>query len=289
MFDGFEVRDIAASGSVIRARVGGDASAPPVLLLHGFPQTHAMWHRVAAELGGEYRIVAADLRGYGQSVAHDGDFSFRAMAEDMVEVMAFLGHDRFHVIAHDRGARTAHRMVLDAPERVASVVLLDILPTVDVWRLMDRWLGLRYYHWMFLAQPGDMPRRLISGDPILFLHSAFAGLSGSLDMFDGEALADYERAARNPDVVAAWCDDYTAAATVDLELDREDSGRVSDVPALLLWGSRGVVGAQVDPLECWRAWFPGLTGHEIDAGHFLVEERPDAVIPVLRIHLDSQA
>jgi haloacetate dehalogenase len=283
VFDGFEIRRIEVPGAVIHARTGGDGS--PVLLLHGYPQTHAMWHRVAADLAADHVVIAPDLRGYGDSVALENDYSFRAMARDMVEVMAALGHTRFHVISHDRGARTAHRMLLDSPAQVASIALLDILPTLDVWRLMDQWLGMRYYHWLFLAQPGDMPRHLISQDPITFLHATLAGLAGSLDIFDSRALAEYERAARNPSVVTAWCEDYAAGATVDLEQDRQDLGRAMHLPSLLLWGERGVVGAQTDPLAAWRTWLPDITGHSVDAGHFLVEERPDAVIPALRAHL----
>jgi len=283
LFPGFETRSFDTGEAEIFARIGG--SGPPVALLHGYPQTHAMWHRVAGDLAADHLVVAPDLRGYGDSLALDGDYSFRAMARDMVAVMAALGHDSFHVVSHDRGARTAHRMLLDSADRVASVVLLDILPTLDVWRLMDRWLAMRYFHWLFLAQPGDMPRRLISQDPITFLHATLAGLAGSLDVFDPEALAEYERAARNPSVVAAWCGDYAAGATVDPEHDRQDLGRTRSLPSLLLWGEHGVVGARTDPVTAWRAWLPDITGRPVDAGHFLVEERPDVVLPALRNHL----
>ncbi|MCI5076522.1 alpha/beta hydrolase [Oricola sp.] len=282
MFAGFEEIDVALDGATIHARVGG--AGEPLLLLHGYPQTHAMWHGIAEDLARSHRVVVADLRGYGDSLAHDGDFTFRAMARDQVALMAHLGHESFHVVSHDRGARTAHRMVLDHESAVRSLVLMDILPTLDAWRTMDDWLARRYFHWLFLSQPGDMPRRLISGDPILFLHSALAGLSASLDMFDPDALAEYERAARKPDVVAAWCGDYTAAATSDLDHDRADLGRTSAVPCLVLWGARGVVAHHIDPLDAWRAWFPAVTGHAIDTGHFLVEERPADVLAALNAH-----
>ena len=285
MFQGFDEADIPVEGATIRARVGG--SGAPLLLLHGYPQTHAMWHRIAARLACSHRVVVPDLRGYGDSTARDGDFSFRAMARDQVAVMRHLGHARYHVVAHDRGARAAHRMVLDHPEAVQSVALLDILPTLEVWRTMDDRLAWRYYHWLFLSQPGEMPRRLINGDPVTFLHSALSGLSGPPDMFAPEALAEYERAARNPAVVAAWCGDYTAAATVDLEHDRVDLGRTRPIPCLVLWGGRGAVAYHPDPLGAWRAWFPHAQGHVLDAGHFLAEERPDEVLAAIEDHLNA--
>ena len=285
MFEGFRRHTVEVEGARIHARVGGDG--PPVLLLHGYPQTHAMWHGIAPRLGEAFTVVAADLRGYGDSRALDGDFTFRAMAADMVQLMVELGHETFHVVAHDRGARTAHRLVLDHPARVLSLAILDILPTLTVWELMDAWLARRYYHWTFLAQPAPMPQTLISSDPVGFLHASLGGLSGPLETFAPEALAAYERAARDPEVVAAWCADYTAAAGVDLEHDRADLGRTSDVPALLLWGSRGVVGAQTDPLEAWRPWLPRVRGRAVTAGHFLVEERTEEVLGELRAHLDA--
>ena len=283
MFSRFEEVDVPLAGATIHARVGGQG--PPLLLLHGYPQTHFMWHVIADDLAKSHRVIVADLRGYGDSVAHDGDFTFRAMAADQVALMAQLGHSRFDVIAHDRGARTAHRMVLDHPDAVRSVALIDILPTLDVWRTMDDWLARRYYHWMFLAQPGDMPRRLIASDPVMFLHSALIGLSGSADLFHPEAMRAYERAARNPAVIAAWCGDYTAAASTDLDHDRADMGRTSDIPCLILWGGRGVVAHHIDPLAAWRNWFPKAKGCAVDAGHFLVEERPAEVLDLLSNHL----
>ena len=283
MFSGFETFDTAVSGATIHARIGG--AGEPLLLLHGYPQTHAMWHVIAEELAKSYRVVAADLRGYGDSIAQNGHFTFRAMAQDQVELMRQLGYTNFHVVAHDRGARTAHRMVLDHPDAVRSIALLDILPTLDVWRTMDDWLARRYYHWMFLSQPGEMPRRLINSNPILFLHSALIGLSGETKLFTKEAMAEYERAARNPTVIAAWCEDYTAAASTDLEHDKADLGRTSPIPCLILWGNRGVVAHHLDPVATWQAWFPAATGRAIEAGHFLVEEQPAEVLEALLDHL----
>ncbi|CUJ35657.1 alpha/beta fold hydrolase [Cognatishimia activa] len=285
MFDRFESIMVGVETATIHAKIGGEGA--PLLLLHGYPQTHMMWHPFVDELAKTHRVVVADLRGYGDSIAHDADFSFRAMARDQVALMNHLGFESFHVISHDRGSRTAHRMVLDHPEAVKSIVLMDILPTLDVWRTMDDWLAKRYYHWMFLAQPGDMPQRLINAEPITFLHAALLGLAGSNEIFHPRAMAAYERAAQNPDVVAAWCGDYSAGASIDLESDRADEGKTHDLPCLLLWGSKGAVDHHMDPLEAWRKWFPQVQGHELEAGHFIVEEKPEEVLAALQVHLNA--
>ncbi|WP_307857475.1 alpha/beta hydrolase [Mycobacterium sp. SM1] len=282
LFTGFDTVDHPVGQGVVHARVGGRGA--PVLLLHGFPQTHAMWHRVAPRLAEKNTVVAADIRGYGSSRG-GGEFTFRAMAGDLILLMDELGYERFHVVGHDRGARVAHRMAFDHPHRVASVALLDILPTLDVWELMDAWLVRRYYHWAFLAQPGGLPERLISNDPIFFLHHTLRGLSGSLVVFDPAALQEYERAAQRPEVVAAWCADYRSAAGEDLDHDRADLSRTLDIPALVLWGANGVVGAKCDPLQRWRKHFPKATGASVAAGHFLAEEAPDTVFGYLSEHL----
>ncbi len=290
MFKGFDTRTIAVPGARIHVRTAL-RDGPPVLLLHGYPQTHAMWHEVAPRLAEAGRsVVVPDLRGYGDSEALDDDFSFRAMAADQVEVMRQFGYDRFDVVGHDRGARTAHRLVFDHQDRARSVALLDILPTLDVWRTMDDWLGMRYYHWFFLAQPGGLPERLIGHDPVGYLHSALGGLSrpgatDALDLFAPAALAEYERAARNPAVVRAWCADYRTAAGTDVAHDRADEGASSDIPCLVVWGRQGVVGARLDPLRTWRRRFPRATGAAIEAGHFLVEEQGENVALLLQAHL----
>lgn len=284
LFPGFDTIDIALDAATVHARVGG--SGPPVLLLHGYPQTHAIWHRIAGELAAHYTVVAADLRGYGDSHATSEDFTFRTMAADQVRLLRELGHERFHIVGHDRGARVAHRLTLDHPDRVASVALLDILPTLEVWRLMDSWLAQRYWHWPFLAQH-EFPARLINHDPAYFLHQTLGGLGSTGDVFDPGALAEYERAARRPEVVTAWCADYWFAARNDLDHDRADLGRTLDVPALVLWGRDGVVGAQRDPLEVWREHFPQTEGQALDGGHFLPEECPDDVLAAVSDHLAS--
>lgn len=286
-FNGFAERDVPVTEGSVHVRIGG--SGPPVLLLHGYPQTHAMWHLVAPGLAEAQTVVVADIRGYGRSTTTSEDFSFRAMARDQVELMDALGFELFHVVGHDRGARVAHRLVLDHPGRLSSLTLLDINPTLDVWRLMDDWLAKRYWHWPFLAQGNGLPQRLIDADPVFFLHRTLSGLSGNLDAFDPRALADYEAAARRPSVVDAWCRDYRCAAEVDLDHDRLDEGRTSDVPLLVLWGSRGVVGAKDDPLEQWGRWFSHVRGHAVEAGHFLAEERPHEVLDAVSPHLARQA
>ena len=261
-------------------------SGPAVLLLHGYPQTGAMWHHLAPALARERTVVVPDLRGYGASTSHDQSMTFRSMAADQVAVMARLGLDRFDVVAHDRGARTAHRMALDHPDRVASVALLDILPTLDVWAEMDAWLASRYFHWTFLSQGGGLPERLVAAEPVAWLHHALGALGGTGGMHP-DAVAEYEAAARHPSVSAAWCADYRAAAGEDLEHDRADEARTLPHPALVLWGERGVVGARTDPVRAWRAWFPAARGHAVDAGHFLAEEAPDAVLEAVREHLGA--
>jgi haloacetate dehalogenase len=279
------VRRVEVPGALLQVRTTG--AGEPVVLLHGYPQTHAMWDRVAGYLAPGRLLVMPDLRGYGGSLARNRDLTFRAMADDVLALTTELGIPRFHVVGHDRGARVAHRLALDASDRVRSVALLDVLPTLDVWRHMgDRELALRYFHWSFLAQAGGLPQRLIGADSEGFLRSTLEGLAGSLDVFDPQALEEYAAAARRPSVVDAWCADYAAAATTDLEHDEADVGRMLDVPALALWGERGVVG-RFDPLSAWRRWFPAVVGQGIDAGHFLAEERPEIVGPLVASHLDT--
>lgn len=286
-----EVGDPGSPGGAARisGRVGG--SGPPVVLLHGYPQSGAMWHAVATALARERTVVVPDLRGYGASLMREEApgsaveaMSFRSMAADVLAVMARRGHGRFDVVGHDRGARTAHRLALDSPAAVRSVALLDILPTLAVWAEMDGWLARRYFHWTFLIQGGGLPERLIGADPLAWLHHAFGALGGTAGMHP-EALAEYDAAALRPSVVRAWCADYRAAAGVDLAHDRADLGRALDLPTLVLWGEHGVVGARTDPIATWRAWFPQAVGGAVPTGHFLAEERPDLVLEALGPHL----
>ncbi|OLT09875.1 alpha/beta hydrolase [Pseudonocardia sp. CNS-139] len=270
-------------GARIRVRVAG--SGPAVLLLHGYPQTSAMWHLVAPALAEHHTVVLADLRGYGDSLAPpDADvaaFGKRAMAADQVAVMAELGFARFAVVGHDRGARCAYRLALDHPDAVAALAVLDILPTADVFARVDAGFARSAWHWFFLSQPGDLPERLIAGDP-----DAFFGRGAQV--FAPEALAAYREAWRRPSVVHAMCQDYRAGATVDVADDEADRGvRRIGCPTLVLWGAHGPLGRTPDVLDVWRRWAPDAHGHALDCGHYLAEERPVETLSALRKHLDA--
>lgn len=288
MFDGFTPFDLTVGPDgdavPIHGVRGGDG--PPVLLLHGFPQTHAMWEPVARELARTHTVVATDLRGYGASGRPESGpdhaaYSFRAMAADQVAVMARLGFDRFAVAGHDRGARVTHRMLLDHPDRVERAALLDILPTRHVYANVDRALATAYYHWFLFIQPHDLPERLIAGDPVGYLHTLLGAWGSGLDAHPAEALAGYERAFADPAARHAMMEDYRAGASIDLEHDAADEAAGNRIGArtLVLWGEGGVVGANAEsPLAVWRrlAVDPSLvTGRAIGrAGHFLVDEQP---------------
>jgi haloacetate dehalogenase len=279
MFEGFEIRDVRTAGTIIHARIGG--SGPPLLLLHGYPQTHVMWHRVAPALGARFTVVCADLRGYGDSGKPDSDpehrvYSKRATAGDMVELMAALGYERFRLAGHDRGGRVAHRLALDHPERVASLAVLDIVPTRTIFRTADQAIATAYFHWFFLIQPYDLPERLIGGDPTYWLHRMLGAWSSrGLPAFAPEALAEYERCFADPKVIHGSCEDYRAAASIDLRHDEADLDKRIQCPVLALWGRHGLMERHFDVLATWRERSAGpVSGHALDCGHFLAEERP---------------
>lgn len=280
LFPGFRQISVDVPDVRINGVVGG--SGPPLLLLHGYPQTVAMWSKIAQQLAAEFTVVATDLRGYGDSrytgVDTDEAYTFRAFADDQVRVMDELGFDRFTVVAHDRGARTAHRMIRDHPDVVARAALLDILPTADVWRLMNSWLALRYFHWAFLAQPGDFAEKMIAASPQDYLDHVLGRLGSALDGFDPLAIAEYRRCIAIPGVIRAICRDYRAAATIDREHDGADACATIDTPLQIIWGENGVVGKQEDPITVWGKNATNVRGFAVDAGHFLVEERPDDVL-----------
>ncbi|WP_071288155.1 alpha/beta fold hydrolase [Mycolicibacterium llatzerense] len=287
-FPGFTDERLAVNGVEIQAVIGG--SGPPLLLLHGAPQSHVMWHHIAPRLAERFTVVATDLRGYGDSSKPAGggdhaDYSFRTMAADQVAVMNQLGHDSFSVVAHDRGARVTHRMMLDHPEVVTRAALLDIVPTKYVYDHADTALATAYFHWFFFIQPAPLPELMMQPTAALLL-KAFLGAFGGTDCYDPEAMAEYERCFATPESIHAMCEDYRAAATIDLTHDAADEGRTVDCPLLILWGSRGVVGQLYQPLEVWRRYASDVRGQGLDAGHYLAEERPDDVLAALGEFLD---
>jgi haloacetate dehalogenase len=282
MFEGFEARRIDTAETSIHLRVGGEG--PPLLLLHGYPQSHVMWHRVAPRLASRYTVVCPDLRGYGDSGKPPSDpthlaYSKRKSALDMVEVMATLGFARFRVVGHDRGGRVTHRLCLDHPQRVERAAVLDIVPTRTLFRGTDMAVALGYYHWFFLAQPEPLPERLIGADPLFYLHRKLSGWgSAGLQVFAPEALAEYERCFRDPAVIHASCEDYRAAASVDLEHDEADLDRRIDCPLLVLWGENGLMHRSFDVLATWRERARTAEGTSLPCGHYLAEERPDETL-----------
>jgi haloacetate dehalogenase len=273
VFEGFELSRVDTGEAVIRTRHGGHG--PPVLLLHGHPQTHAMWSQVAPLLARDFTVVAADLRGYGESskpsTASDHQpYSKHAMARDQVEVMRQLGFARFSVAGHDRGGRCAYRMALDHPDRVEKLAVLDIVPTAEMWRRADMEFGLVNWHWYFLAQPEPFPEEVIGANPDAYY------FRGDRTRFDPEALDDYLRAVRNPRTIHAMCEDYRAGATVDFYRDLADRGkRRIQCPVLALWSSRDELERWFDVLAVWREWADDVRGRPIDCGHFLAEEAPE--------------
>jgi haloacetate dehalogenase len=290
MFEGFSEHRIEVSGATIHAVRGG--SGPPLLLLHGYPQTHVMWHLVAPQLAQEFTVVAADLRGYGDSSKPPGDaeharYSKREMARDQVELMAHLGFESFFIAGHDRGGRVAHRMALDHPQRVRKVAVLDIVPTRTVFANVDQYLATVYFHWFFLIQPHPFPERLIGGDPEYFIRSRFAGLSSGARPLAEKAIAEYVRCFTDPASIHATCEDYRAAASIDLVHDEADLGQKITCPLLALWGASGRLARAFDPLATWRERAVDVRGRALACGHYLPEEAPDETLAELRAFFRS--
>lgn len=282
MFDSdFQSTTIQTGGAEIFLRCGGRGA--PLLLLHGYPQTHVMWHKVAKELAQRFFVVCPDLRGYGDSGKPPSDpahanYSKRVMARDMVEVMKALGHEQFQVAGHDRGARVTHRMALDHPGCVLRACVMDIAPTLHMFRHTDQAFATGYYHWFFLIQGDGLPEHLIGADPEYYLRKKMGHWSAPDAVFDEGAMAEYVRCFSNPETIRASCEDYRAAATIDLEHDEADRGRRIECPLLVLWGNRGFVHRTYDVLDVWREYAADVTGRALDCGHFLPEEQPAAVI-----------
>lgn len=288
LFAGFEATRISSGHGSIFARIAGKGA--PLLLLHGYPQTHICWHKVAPALAEKYRVVVADLPGYGASDCPRPDtehiaYSKRAMAQALVEAMAELGHRRFCVIGHDRGARVAYRMALDHAEAVERLGVLDILTTYDVWEEMRWQSAIKAYHWPFLAQPHPLPETLIAADPAYYVEATIASWAQSRDLspFDPAALDCYRRALIGNANIRAVCEDYRAGATIDYRLDADALAREEKItcPTLALWGTDYVGTGGLDPLSAWRKWCRDVRGTAIDAGHFLAEENPEAVLAEL--------
>jgi haloacetate dehalogenase len=288
MMDGFTRTEIKTSGARIVTVHGG--KGPPMLLMHGNPFTHLSWHKFAPRLAQEFTVVATDLRGYGDSEKPPGgkdhvNYSFRAMAQDQVEVMAALGFDRFAAAGHDRGARVLHRMCLDHPEKVTRAAILDIIPQHHLYTHMTREWARASYHWLFMIQPYDLPERLMSFDPDYFIEKKLAKTEQGLSFFRKEALEEYKRCFRNPATVHAMCEDYRATYGVDFEMDKVDvaAGRKITCPALILWGVTGAVGRNHKPAEVWRDYASNIVGAKaLPCGHYLSEEAPEETYAELR-------
>jgi haloacetate dehalogenase len=280
MFEGFRRERVRTAETEIDLVTAG--SGPPLLLLHGYPETRAMWHRVAPVLAGRFTVVVPDLRGYGASDKppagddHAG-YGKRRMAADQAEVMDRLGHRAFSVAGHDRGGRVAYRLALDHPAQVTRLAVLDIVPTVEQWDATDMARALAAFHWQFLAQPAPLPERLIGQDPDFFLEWLLRSWAAPGFVFDPAALDAYRAAFRDPAVIHATCEDYRAGATLDHALDAEDRrvGRRIACPVLVLWGGRRRGSGRGDPVEVWQRWAADVRGRALECGHFLPEEKPE--------------
>jgi haloacetate dehalogenase len=289
-FEGFTKTEIKTSGARIVTVHGG--KGPPLLLLHGNPFSHLSWQKFAPRLAEEFTVVATDLRGYGDSEKPPGGddhsgYSFRAMAQDQIEVMKALGHHRFYVAGHDRGARVVHRMCLDHQEKVARAAILDIIPQHHLFNHVTKSWATFSWHWFFMIQPYDFPEHLMSADPDFFISKKLAKTKQGLSFFDPAALEEYKRYMRNPATVHAMCEDYRATAGVDLAMDTKDfeAGKKITCPSLILWGATGGVGRNHDPGpgEIWQRYATDIRrAHAVASGHYLSEEAPDETYKELR-------
>ncbi len=282
MFKEFVEERVEGDGATLFVRRAGPKGAPPVVLLHGYPQTSAMWHGVAPVLARSHQVICPDLRGYGRSDKPESGpphqlYSKRAMANDIVAVMRRLGHDRFLVGAHDRGARVAHRLGLDHPDCVGAMALLDIAPTREMYAETSAEFARAYWHWFFLTQPQPLPEKMIGADPEGFWKLKCFNQARGENPFTSQALAEYLKAFANPDAIHASCEDYRAAAGIDIEHDNADLGRKLTMPVLALWAKRGVIETCFDALDLWRQRAERVEGEALDATHYVAEEIPEEI------------
>jgi haloacetate dehalogenase len=295
LFPGFAHHQVAVSPGVhISAMVGG--RGPGLLLLHGHPQTLSIWHKVACTLAQHFTVVAADLRGYGDSSKPEGGldhaaYAKRRMAQDQIGLMQHLGFARFHVLAHDRGARVAHRLGLDHPQAVSQMALLDIAPTLAMYTQTTEAFARAYWHWFFLIQPQPMPERLIQADPAAYVTEVMGNRSAGLAPFDARALAEYQSCLALPGAAHGLCEDYRASAGIDLEHDRQDIllGRRLQMPLKVLWGEQGVVQRCFEPLKAWQEVATQVSGQALPCGHYIAEEAPEALLAQVLPFFDTSA
>ena len=290
LLTGFDLGKAHVNGQTIAYAKAGQG--PPVLLLHGFPQTHAMWHSIAPRLSQKFTVIAADLRGYGDSSKPDRmeDMSFRPMAADQVALMAHLGFSQFHVIGHDRGARTAHRLALDTPDCLLSLTLMDIVPTQHLLSQLPHRAARSYYHWFFLAQNAPFPETFIAHDPDLYFETSLAGWGANgLQAFDPHALNAYRTAWRLPSTIRTMCNDYRAAIDVDLALDTKDLHRTIDTPSLVLFGRDGVMARDFDVPATWSDRLSNMTVGAMPGGHFFPDTHPKVTTDTLMDFLQKSS
>ncbi|MGB1160760.1 MAG: alpha/beta fold hydrolase [Alphaproteobacteria bacterium] len=282
MFEGFSEQMVSGDGIDIFVRHAGSQTAPGLLLLHGYPQTSAMWHRLAPLLTSDYHVICADLRGYGRSDKPLSDdehapYSKRAMARDMIEVMKHFGHNRFFVGAHDRGARVAHRMAMDFPDSAKAMVLLDIAPTREMYRDTNADFATAYWHWFFLIQKHPIPEQIIGKDPEGFWKLKCFNQAKGNNPFSAKALAEYIDTFSSEAAIHASCEDYRAAATIDIQHDNEDGDQKFTTPAHILWASHGAINTCFDALKLWRERGSQIDGERLNASHYMAEEIPEEI------------
>ncbi len=282
MFEGFVEEQIAVEGTELFVRRAGPEQAPPIVLLHGYPQTSAMWHLMAPILANLYQVICPDLRGYGRSGKPESDathspYSKRTMARDIAQLMQSLGHDQFYVAAHDRGARVAHRLGLDFPDRVRAMSLLDIAPTREMYQGTNTAFATAYWHWFFLIQPYPIPEEIIGANPEAYWKLKCMNQAKGGNPFSEEALSEYLESFKHPDAIHASCEDYRAAASIDIEHDNEDAGRKLSMPVQILWAKRGVIEACFDAIELWKCRADSVEGESLDATHYMAEEIPEEI------------